>query len=261
MVFNKDCLVGLTIDEKYEIQEYRDMMKAFSDAATEGNLDQVKHGLAIGADLDGLGEKWTGWTALHAAADNQQAHVVKWLLDQGADRNKITLDYSGYTALHLAVGKTNYEIVTYLLDAGADTEIYTASDGYTPLHIAAAMGEAKLCLMLISGGSDVAAVSGEGSSILHYLAISQNPEATQVVSTILGKAKEFPELDINLPDWDGHTPLMKAAAIGDEGIVVVLLNAGADVTVKEETFGKTAELMADECAHMNIVELIQKAAK
>ena len=41
MVFNKDCLVGLTIDEKYEIQEYRDMMKAFSDAATVGDLDQV----------------------------------------------------------------------------------------------------------------------------------------------------------------------------------------------------------------------------
>ena len=41
MVFNKDILVGLTIDEKYEIQEYRDMMKAFSDAATVGDLDQV----------------------------------------------------------------------------------------------------------------------------------------------------------------------------------------------------------------------------
>ena len=71
------------------------------------------------------------------------------------------------------------------------------------------IGDAKLCLMLISGGSDVAAVSGEGSSVLHYLAISQNPESTPVVSTILGKAKECPELDINLPDWDGHTPLMK----------------------------------------------------
>ena len=71
------------------------------------------------------------------------------------------------------------------------------------------IGDAMLCHMLISAGSDVAAVSGEGSSILHYLAISQNPEAAQVVSTIIGKAKEFPELDINLPDWDGHTPLMK----------------------------------------------------
>ena len=34
-------LEGLSIDEKYEIEEYRDMMKAFAAAATEGNLDQV----------------------------------------------------------------------------------------------------------------------------------------------------------------------------------------------------------------------------
>ena len=32
---------GLSIDDKYEIEEYREMMKAFADAATEGNLDQV----------------------------------------------------------------------------------------------------------------------------------------------------------------------------------------------------------------------------
>ena len=86
---------------------------------------------------------------MHAAADNQQVHVVKWLLEQGADKNKITLDYSGYTALHLAVSKTNYEIVKLLLDAGADTEQYTASDGYTPLHIAAAMGNNNCNMSLI----------------------------------------------------------------------------------------------------------------
>ena len=34
-------LEGLSIDEKYEIEEYRDMMKAFALAATEGNLEQV----------------------------------------------------------------------------------------------------------------------------------------------------------------------------------------------------------------------------
>ena len=34
-------LEGLTIDEKYEIEEYRDMMKAFAAAATDGILEQV----------------------------------------------------------------------------------------------------------------------------------------------------------------------------------------------------------------------------
>ena len=33
---------GLSIDDKYEIEEYANMMKAFADAATEGNLDQVE---------------------------------------------------------------------------------------------------------------------------------------------------------------------------------------------------------------------------
>ena len=34
-------LEGLTIDEKYEIEEYRDIMKAFAAAATDGILEQV----------------------------------------------------------------------------------------------------------------------------------------------------------------------------------------------------------------------------
>ena len=32
---------GLTADEKYDIEEYADMMKALANAATEGNLEQV----------------------------------------------------------------------------------------------------------------------------------------------------------------------------------------------------------------------------
>ena len=35
-------LEGLTIEEKYEIDEFKDMMKAFALAATEGNLEQVR---------------------------------------------------------------------------------------------------------------------------------------------------------------------------------------------------------------------------
>ena len=53
----------------------------------------------------------------------------------------------------------------------------------------------------------MAAVSEEGSSVLHYLAISQNGDAASIVSKIL--EKKSPDLDINLADWDGHTPLMK----------------------------------------------------
>ena len=33
---------GISTDDKYDIEEYADMMKAFTQAATDGNLEQVK---------------------------------------------------------------------------------------------------------------------------------------------------------------------------------------------------------------------------
>merc|ERR1711872_38187 len=246
-------LEGLTIDEKYEIEEYRDMMKAFAGAAAEGNLDQVKAGLAGGADINGLGEKWTGWTALHSAADAGQAEVVKFLLAEGADIDRITLDYSSYTALHLAV-------VEVLLAAGADTELYTATGCCgTAFHLAASMGDLSVCSTLISGGCNVAAVSEEGSSPLHYLAQSQSQEAPQIVKIILDKKNT--ELDINLKDWEGYTPLHKAAETGDLAVAELLLGAGADVSITEDNYGKTAEKIAEEMNQVAILEIIRKATK
>ena len=101
----------------------------------------MRAGLAGGADINGLGEKWTGWTALHSAADAGQAEVVRFLLAEGADIDRITLDYSSYTALHLAVSKLHLEVVEVLLAAGADTELYTATGCCgTAFHLAASMG-------------------------------------------------------------------------------------------------------------------------
>ena len=69
----------------------------------------MKYGLSIGAEINSLGERWTGWTALHHAADAGQVEVVEYLLEHGADRDRISLDYSNHTALHFAVIKRHYE--------------------------------------------------------------------------------------------------------------------------------------------------------
>merc|ERR1712215_113116 len=251
-------LEGLTIDEKYEVEEYREMMKAFAAAATEGSLDQVKAGLGAGADINGLGEKWTGWTALHHAADAGHADVVAYLLKEGADKDMTTLDYSSYTALHLAVSKLHVDAAKVLLDAGADSELYTATGCCgTAFHLASSLGDLSICSALILGGCSTVAVSEEGSSPLHYLAQSQSQEAAAIVELILEKKEE--NLDINLKDWDGYTPLHKAAEAGDLSIVKLLLEAGADVTITEDNYNKTAEKIAEEMNQVAILELIRKA--
>ena len=52
-------------------------------------------------------------------------------------------------------------------------------------------------------------MSEEGSSVLHYLAVSQTPEALDVVKLLFQSGSE--KLDINAVDWDGYTALMRSS--------------------------------------------------
>ena len=66
---------------------------------------EVVRGLEAGAEINSLGERWTGWTALHHAADAGHCAVVRLLLERGADKDRPALDYSAHTPLHMAVAK------------------------------------------------------------------------------------------------------------------------------------------------------------
>jgi len=102
-------------------------------------------------------------------------------------------------------------------------------------------------------------VSEEGSSPLHYLAQSQAQEAPLIVKKVLDKQE--PGLDINLKDWDGYTPLHKAAETGDLAVVELLLAGGADTSITEDNYGKTASKIAEEMNQVAILEAIRKADK
>lgn len=60
---------GLSIDDKYEIEEFRDIMKNFADAATQGDLEQVETILETGDwrqfNVEFKGEAW----AVHRGRD------------------------------------------------------------------------------------------------------------------------------------------------------------------------------------------------
>ena len=130
------------------------------------------------------------------------------MVEQGADKDRITLDYSNYTALHLAVSKRHYHVVDYLLSVGVDTEMFTATGCCgTALHLATSLADPILCSSLLNAGADPGVVSEEGSSILHYLAVSQVPEASEILKMLLDKHKN--KVDINAVDWDGYSPIMR----------------------------------------------------
>ena len=95
-----------------------------------------------------------------------------------------------------------------LLAAGANTELCMATGcGGTALHTAAALGDPALVSALLGAGADPGAVSEEGSTVLHYLAVSYAAEAAVILQQLL--AEHRARVDIDAVDYDGYTPLMR----------------------------------------------------
>ncbi|WP_224369585.1 ankyrin repeat domain-containing protein [Hyalangium versicolor] len=78
-----------------------------------------------------------GFTALHAAAEVNNAQAVPWLLSSGLPLEVRTKH--GHTALHIACALGHVEAARALLDAGADRN--ASSPGGTPREVALAEGK------------------------------------------------------------------------------------------------------------------------
>ncbi|QQR48657.1 ankyrin repeat domain-containing protein [bacterium] len=91
------------------------------------------------------------WAPLHhAAAKRSCLEIVKALVAGGADVNLI--DTNGWTALHYAANNNNAPAINYLLSQHANPNI-TAQDGMTPLQLAI-RGEYSACIeALIQSGA------------------------------------------------------------------------------------------------------------
>lgn len=92
--------------------------------AASKNLEMVKLLLNSGADIH--------CTALHKAALNGKADIVKYLLAAGADVN--ALDRYQATALHWCTLSTDTETMKIILAGGGDVNVQHR-DGLTPLHV------------------------------------------------------------------------------------------------------------------------------
>ncbi|ORY74355.1 hypothetical protein BCR37DRAFT_384467 [Protomyces lactucae-debilis] len=80
--------------------------EALLSMAFSGDLDAVKETLAQGADLDATQAK-TGMTALHLCALNNDANIIRFLVEAGAD--KTVRAGNGMDALQLAISEGSHD--------------------------------------------------------------------------------------------------------------------------------------------------------
>src|SRR3990167_2033367 len=93
-------------------------------AAIEGDINEVKRLLALGADIDNLETRKS--SPLNSAVMGQHLDVIRFLLMKGANPN--LLDIHGLTPLHRAVSYKRLNIVRELLAHKADPNIKAWDD-------------------------------------------------------------------------------------------------------------------------------------
>ena len=121
----------------------------------------IKHQVAVNVRNPGK----PGGTALHAAAKNGHAEVVKLLLARGAAPGAQRDDK--LAPLHLAAMKGRREVVELLIKHRAKPDVQD-KDGWTPLHYAASNGDLEVITLLIEHGANLNARDNDGSRPLDY---------------------------------------------------------------------------------------------
>ena len=165
------------------------------------------------------------------ALKTDEAQVVAKVLARGFDPN--TLSPDGQYPLVLAIRRPSPAVLDLLLRAkGLRAEVRNAKDE-SPLMLASMAGMVDVCRRLIALDADV---NKTGWAPLHYAASAGHVD---VIKLLL---KHSAYIDAESPNKT--TPLMMAAMYGNPQSVELLLEEGADASLKNDK-GMTALDFAD----------------
>jgi ankyrin repeat protein len=181
------------------------------------------------------------------AIKTDDANTVKGLLARGFDPNSV--DPSGQFGLTLAIAASSFHVAAVLVDIPVTkVEVRTPQDE-SPLMLAALKGNLDLCEKLIARDADV---NKPGWAPLHYAATGAHIE---VMKLLLANSAY-----IDAASPNGSTPLMMAAMYGNDAAVRLLLEAGADPSLKN-SLGLTAIDFAQRAERKDAVNLIAAAIR
>jgi ankyrin repeat protein len=232
------------------------LLQTLPDAAERGQWDKVRALLKDGADANAA--QADGTTALHWAAQQDQAEIAGRLIGAGAKVN--ATNQFGVTPLSLACVNGS-DLVRMLLDGGADPQ-QAQPGGETPLMTASRTGRVDPVRALLAKGAKADSADAKGQTALVWACA----EGHAAVAEILLKAGANSTVRLK----SGFTPLLFAARNGRSDVVRVLLKAGVDANEAVESKsrprgmarnGTSALLLAIENGHYELaVALVDAGA-
>ena len=214
----------------------------FLTAARNGDLAAVRALLDDGISVNVVGRD--GRSALFHAAWDGHLDVVRALFDAGLDRDRI------HRVLGSAASRGHHQVVRVLVDAGADVNARD-SYGFTPLMSAARFGHAEAVAILVDAG--IPSGSPQAEAALGWAALHGHAEAV----------RELAQAGVDLESHAvlGFSPLFHAVMKGNIDLVVLLLEAGADVEAMGGRMRITALEQAENSGRDEIAELLRRHSR
>ena len=183
-----------------------------------------------------------GNTALHRAVNKGHLDVVKLLTSYNiCDVN--AKDEDNDTPLHCAAIEGNNAMISVLIQHRAEVD-ERGRLGRTALHKACVKGHVACIDELLRHGADAEAKDSHSESTpLHLAATFNHPDCVKLLldkySDAINAAKEHLDVgkpltshnrcDVNAKDEDNDTPLHCAALEGNDKVISVLIQHGAEV--------------------------------
>merc|ERR1719221_2536647 len=190
------------------------------------------------------------YAPLHIAVLMNQPNMVRRLIVAGATSD--IRDLEGNTPLHLASKRGYLECAEALLRSISTEELKEACvnassshlslhkildtknyQGEHSVHLATFGQHYNFIRFLCWSGADMNATEGRsGKTCLHYAVNKRQEPLVQLLAT--PRSAGGCEVEMNLRDWAGRTPLQCARINGDEVIIALLASLGADTSMESD---------------------------
>ncbi|QAA34088.1 ankyrin repeat domain-containing protein [Clostridium manihotivorum] len=159
--------------------------------------------------------------------------IIKMLLDKGADLNSPKVDK---TPLQWA-SETNVDVVKLLLDYKADVNISFKSEAMMnsdkPLYIAVKKDKVDIAKLLIERGADinikVSYYNHNYTLCQNLLEVAVDKKEKNMIELLLSN-----NINVNIQDENGVTPLIIVAQNKDEDMFNFLVSKGANQNIKDK---------------------------
>ena len=267
--------VKLLLTKGADVNARTDDGTALMMAVRWGHTDIVKLLLDAGAQVDARHR--LGYSALMRSASRSipemnpprgqplpppAAEIMRLLLGKGADVNFLGRD--GETALMEA---NSAEKVQLLVARGAQVNTRD-KEGRTALMFAVDRGDVEVVEALLQAGADPSVANQKGATALMYALQEPSPYNPQETAKLTKRRIEAARLlllrgnigDVNAPNENGETLLMRAINLGETQLVKAMLDRGADVN-RSDVLGTTPVILAYEKDQSAIQELLKNKAK